>query len=75
MKMLATRPEWVIPGHDMTVFEKFPKVADGVVRIRSRCRIHYESNERAEGKKDKLFSDCDNANSADVCLRRAGHEV
>jgi len=33
MKMLATRPEWVIPGHDMAVFEKFPKVAEGVVRI------------------------------------------
>jgi hypothetical protein len=33
MKMLATRPEWVIPGHDAAVFEKFPKVAEGVVRI------------------------------------------
>ena len=33
MKRLATHPEWVIPGHDPAVFDKFPKVATGVVRI------------------------------------------
>jgi len=33
MKRLATRPEWVIPGHDPALFDRFPKTATGVVRI------------------------------------------
>ena len=33
MKTLATKPEWIIPGHDPAEFMRFPKVADGVVRI------------------------------------------
>src|SRR5215469_10252350 len=34
MKRLATRPEWVIPGHDPALFDRFPKTATGVVRIK-----------------------------------------
>ncbi|HMK21581.1 MAG TPA: N-acyl homoserine lactonase family protein [Terriglobales bacterium] len=33
MKRLAMRPEWVIPGHDPALFDRFPKTATGVVRI------------------------------------------
>lgn len=33
MKRLAARPESVIPGHDPAMFERFPKIAPGVVRI------------------------------------------
>jgi glyoxylase-like metal-dependent hydrolase (beta-lactamase superfamily II) len=33
MKTLATKPEWIVPGHDPAEFARFPKVADGVVRI------------------------------------------
>jgi glyoxylase-like metal-dependent hydrolase (beta-lactamase superfamily II) len=33
MKTLASDPKLVIPGHDAKVFKRFPKVADGVVRI------------------------------------------
>jgi glyoxylase-like metal-dependent hydrolase (beta-lactamase superfamily II) len=33
MKQLAARPELIVPGHDPAVMRKFPKVADGVVRI------------------------------------------
>ena len=33
MKRLATRPEWIVPGHDPAVFERFPQKAAGVVRI------------------------------------------
>lgn len=33
MKRLATRPEWVIPGHEPALFDRFPKTATGVVRI------------------------------------------
>jgi glyoxylase-like metal-dependent hydrolase (beta-lactamase superfamily II) len=33
MKTLATKPEWIIPGHDPAEFTRFPKVAEGVVRI------------------------------------------
>lgn len=33
MKRLAIRPEWVIPGHDPALFDRFPKTATGVVRI------------------------------------------
>ena len=33
MKQLATKPELIVPGHDAAVMQKFPKTADGVVRI------------------------------------------
>ena len=34
MVELAGAPERVVPGHDATVFERYPQVAEGVVRIR-----------------------------------------
>jgi len=34
IRTLASGPEWIVPGHDPAVFERFPKVADGIVRIR-----------------------------------------
>lgn len=33
MKQLAASPRLIVPGHDPTVFEKFPKVSERVVRI------------------------------------------
>lgn len=33
MKQLAAKPELIVPGHDPAVMQKFPKAADGVVRI------------------------------------------
>ena len=33
MKTLATKPEWIVPGHDPAEFTRFPKVAEGVVRV------------------------------------------
>jgi glyoxylase-like metal-dependent hydrolase (beta-lactamase superfamily II) len=33
MKQLASKPELIVPGHDPAQFEKFPRVADGVVKI------------------------------------------
>ena len=33
MKQMAANPRLVVPGHDPAVFEKFPKVAERVVRI------------------------------------------
>jgi glyoxylase-like metal-dependent hydrolase (beta-lactamase superfamily II) len=33
MRKLATKPELIVPGHDPAQLKKFPKVADGVVRI------------------------------------------
>jgi len=33
MKLMVSDPKFVIPGHDPMVFERFPKVADRVVRI------------------------------------------
>lgn len=33
MKTLVTNPDLIIPGHDDLVFSKFPKVAEGVVKI------------------------------------------
>jgi glyoxylase-like metal-dependent hydrolase (beta-lactamase superfamily II) len=33
MKTIATKPELIVPGHDPAVLTRFPKVADGVVRI------------------------------------------
>jgi len=34
IRSLATRPTLIVPGHDPAVFERFPKVADGIVRVR-----------------------------------------
>jgi glyoxylase-like metal-dependent hydrolase (beta-lactamase superfamily II) len=33
IRTLASKPELIVPGHDPAVFERFPRVADGVVRI------------------------------------------
>lgn len=33
MKQLATKSSLIVPGHDPAVMQKFPKIADGVVRI------------------------------------------
>ena len=33
MKQIAADPKFIIPGHDPAMFERFPKVADRVVRI------------------------------------------
>jgi glyoxylase-like metal-dependent hydrolase (beta-lactamase superfamily II) len=33
MHRLAANPKLIVPGHDPAVFERFPKVRDGVVRI------------------------------------------
>jgi glyoxylase-like metal-dependent hydrolase (beta-lactamase superfamily II) len=33
MKQIAANPKLIIPGHDPAVFERFPKVAERVVRI------------------------------------------
>ena len=33
-KSLASNPRLIVPGHDPAVFERFEKVADGIVRIR-----------------------------------------
>ncbi len=33
MRQLASKPEWIVPGHDPAVMQKFPEVAPGVVRI------------------------------------------
>jgi glyoxylase-like metal-dependent hydrolase (beta-lactamase superfamily II) len=33
MRMLAADPRLIIPGHDPEVFERFPKVRDGIVKI------------------------------------------
>lgn len=34
MKTLASDPKFIIPGHDAAVFDKFPKIADGIVEIK-----------------------------------------
>jgi glyoxylase-like metal-dependent hydrolase (beta-lactamase superfamily II) len=34
MKQLASKPEFIIPGHDPAVLKRFPEVSPGVVRIR-----------------------------------------
>ena len=34
MKTLVADPKYIIPGHDATIFTRFPKVADGIVEIR-----------------------------------------
>jgi len=34
MRRLASKPEWILPGHDRAVFEKFPNPVEGVARIR-----------------------------------------
>lgn len=33
MLELAARPAWIVPGHDPLVFDRFPRVADGVAAI------------------------------------------
>jgi glyoxylase-like metal-dependent hydrolase (beta-lactamase superfamily II) len=33
MKTIAAKPELIVPGHDPAVLTRFPKVAEGVVRI------------------------------------------
>jgi hypothetical protein len=33
MKTLVSNTELIIPGHDELIMSKFPKVADGVVKI------------------------------------------
>jgi glyoxylase-like metal-dependent hydrolase (beta-lactamase superfamily II) len=33
MRKLATKPEFIIPGHDPAIFTRFPVVAPGVVKI------------------------------------------
>jgi glyoxylase-like metal-dependent hydrolase (beta-lactamase superfamily II) len=33
MKTIAGKPELIVPGHDPAVMTRFPKIADGVVRI------------------------------------------
>jgi glyoxylase-like metal-dependent hydrolase (beta-lactamase superfamily II) len=34
IRTLASGPAFIVPGHDPLVFERYPRVADGVVRIR-----------------------------------------
>jgi glyoxylase-like metal-dependent hydrolase (beta-lactamase superfamily II) len=34
MRELASRPEWIIPGHDRALFDRFPNPMDRVARIR-----------------------------------------
>jgi hypothetical protein len=34
MKTLVADPKYIIPGHDATLFTRFPKVAEGVVEIK-----------------------------------------
>jgi glyoxylase-like metal-dependent hydrolase (beta-lactamase superfamily II) len=33
MRQLASKPEWILPGHDRAVFAKFPNPVEGVARI------------------------------------------
>lgn len=34
VRTIASGPEFIVPGHDPLVFERFPRVAEGIVRIR-----------------------------------------
>jgi glyoxylase-like metal-dependent hydrolase (beta-lactamase superfamily II) len=34
IRSLATSPDLIVPGHDPAVFERYRKIADGIVRIR-----------------------------------------
>jgi glyoxylase-like metal-dependent hydrolase (beta-lactamase superfamily II) len=34
MRTIASKPEWIVPGHDPAVFERFPAPGNGVARIR-----------------------------------------
>jgi len=34
IRRLATSPDLIVPGHDPAVFERYPRVAEGVTRIR-----------------------------------------
>jgi hypothetical protein len=33
MRQIASRPEFIVPGHDPEVFVRFPKPGGGVARI------------------------------------------
>lgn len=33
IRTLATRPDLIVPGHDPAVFDRYPRIADGIVRI------------------------------------------
>ncbi len=33
MKQIATKPEWIVPGHDPAVMKRFPATGPGMVRI------------------------------------------
>jgi glyoxylase-like metal-dependent hydrolase (beta-lactamase superfamily II) len=34
MRQLASHPDWILPGHDRQVFDRFPNPSPGVARIR-----------------------------------------
>lgn len=34
MKQIASRPDWIVPGHDPEIFVKFPQPGNGVARIK-----------------------------------------
>jgi glyoxylase-like metal-dependent hydrolase (beta-lactamase superfamily II) len=34
IRRLASDPSWIVPGHDPAVFERYPRVAQGVVKVR-----------------------------------------
>jgi hypothetical protein len=34
IRSLAASPDLIVPGHDPAVFERYTRVADGIVRIR-----------------------------------------
>lgn len=34
MKTLASKPKYILPGHDDDVFKRFPSVASGIIRIK-----------------------------------------
>lgn len=34
IRAMAAKPELIVPGHDPAVFERYPRIADGIVRIR-----------------------------------------
>jgi glyoxylase-like metal-dependent hydrolase (beta-lactamase superfamily II) len=34
IRALASRPDLIVPGHDPAVFERYTRVADGIVRVR-----------------------------------------
>ena len=34
IRKLASDPSLIVPGHDPAIFERYPKTADGIVRVR-----------------------------------------